>query len=160
MDHLTKVRAAIATQYTSLRGQCSQYCKRILQETVSSQLAKRCQCKHESEADLECHIVVDCASQVDAFHIALQAVDWYERVPFPCSILTDVSPIHCLSGYSLTCHTTIPSPSSSVKLLENALSMKPAPRPSILPNEICLTAAGFSDLPSFVRGVFASREWV
>jgi len=57
-----------------------------------------------------------------------------------------------------TCESTIPSPISRVKLVENALTSTPAPRPSIAPRLICLTAAGFSVLPSFVNGVFASRE--
>lgn len=30
----------------------------------------------------------------------------------------------------------------------------------MLPKEICLTAAGFRRLPSVVRGVLASREWL
>lgn len=38
--------------------------------------------------------------------------------------------------------------------------MKPQPSPSMLPSDICLTAAGLSVFPSFVKGVFASRECV
>ena len=148
------------THNACLLCNCSQQPIPLLKDIFSSQLAKRRQCKHESEAELEGHVVVDCTSEVDAFHVPLQSIDWYERVTFPCSILVCVSLVRRWSGCCLTVHTTIPTPSSSVKLLENALSIKPAPNPNILPNDICLTAAGFSDLPSFVRGVFASREWV
>lgn len=59
-----------------------------------------------------------------------------------------------------TCQTTIPKPSSSVKLREKALSRTPAPRPRRLPSEICFTAAGLRVRPSVVKGVWASREWV
>ena len=160
IQYLDMSASTSMTHNACLPCECSQQRIPLLQDAVSSELAKRCQCKHESEADLECHVVVDCTSEVDAFHVPLQSIDWYERVSFPCSILANVSLVRTISGCLLTVHTTIPTPSSSVKLLENALSMKPAPNPSILPNDICLTAAGFSDLPSFVRGVFASREWV
>jgi hypothetical protein len=59
---------------------------------------------------------------------------------------------------ALTCQTTIPNPINSVKLVENALNNNPDPKPSIAPRLICFTAAGFKVRPSFVSGVFASRE--
>lgn len=160
IQYLDMPASTSMTHNASLLCGCSQQRSPVLQDVVSSKLTKRCQCKHESEAELEGHVVVDCTPEVDAFHVSLQSIDWYERVTFACSVLACVSLVRRWSGCCLTVHTTIPTPSSSVKLLENALSMKPAPNPSILPNDICLTAAGFSDLPSFVRGVFASREWV
>lgn len=52
----------------------------------------------------------------------------------------------------------MPKPISSVRLLENAANKTPAPSPSMAPKLICLTAAGFSVLPSFVSGVLGPRE--
>lgn len=47
-----------------------------------------------------------------------------------------------------------------MRLVENALTKTPVPKPNIAPRLICLTAAGFSDRPSLVNGVLASRECV
>jgi hypothetical protein len=57
-----------------------------------------------------------------------------------------------------TCTSTMPTPNKSVNVLLNALTSTPAPSPSILPNEICFTAAGLRLRESVVRGVRASRE--
>ena len=54
----------------------------------------------------------------------------------------------------------MPNPRNKVRLVEKADRTSPAPRPNIDPRLICLTAAGLRPLPSRVRGVFASREWV
>ena len=52
----------------------------------------------------------------------------------------------------------MPKPINKVRLVENALNSTPVPSPKIAPRLICLTAAGFNVRPSFVNGVFASRE--
>lgn len=48
-----------------------------------SKLPKSSQCKHQSEANLEGHIVIDGTSEIDALHIALQTLDGYHIVSFP-----------------------------------------------------------------------------
>lgn len=52
----------------------------------------------------------------------------------------------------------MPSPNNRVKLRLKAATKRPSPKPNRLPKLICLTAAGFSVLPSVVSGVLACLE--
>lgn len=137
--------------------------------TKSSKFAKGSQRKHKPKTDLEGHIIIDGTSEINALDIALQAIDGDHIVPFPSSdllmkqvVLADFNfaRTSCPHTARHTCESTIPKPISRVKLVENALTRTPVPKPSIAPRLICLTAAGFRDFPSLVKGVLASRECV
>jgi len=63
------------------------HCFSSITFTDSSKFPERTQRKHQSEADLECYIVVDSTLEVHAPDISLHAIDRNKAVAFTCSIL-------------------------------------------------------------------------
>jgi hypothetical protein len=124
-------------------------------------LPKRGQSKHQPKTYLERHIIINRTPQIHALDIPLQPIHRYDVIAFPRRPLnlTLAPALPQTSTHTHTCHTTMPNPSTRVKLREKALSSRPPPSPRREPKLICLTAAGLSR-PFCVSGVFASREWV
>jgi hypothetical protein len=54
---------------------------------LTSQFPKRSQCKHQPKTDLERHVVVHRALQINALHVPLQPVYGDEVVSFPRRVL-------------------------------------------------------------------------
>lgn len=59
----------------------------VVLQTDVLKLAKSRERKHQTEADLECYVVVDCTPQVNTSEVALQSLDGDDIVSLPCRVL-------------------------------------------------------------------------